>query len=271
MQPASLNRQGPARAEDGAALLQAYRRCFEAVPADTRELIEAAHRIRYQVYCVENNFLPIEENPGGLERDAYDEHSVQAILIHRASGTIAGCVRLVLPRPDSTEGCLPFHEVCKHPMTRDPRVLPVAATAEFSRLAISKQFRRRAGDGLFGRIYDNDELRGDFRRIIPHMSLGLMTVALEMGLKRNVNVVCALMDPALLRHIGRLGIHFIPLGPPIDYHGVRQPCYSPLSLLYARLESERPDIWAVLTDAGRLWSSSANWERTCGGSATAVA
>jgi hypothetical protein len=53
--------------------------------------------------------------------------------------------------------------------------------------------------------------------------------------------------------LSRLGIHFTLVGKPIDYHGLRQPCYSELGLLLASVENQRFDVWEVLTDRGRLW------------------
>jgi N-acyl amino acid synthase of PEP-CTERM/exosortase system len=229
---------------------------FEGVVANTPELLRESYRLRYQVYCVEHQFLDPEKNPGGLERDEHDDHSAHAILRHRATGAVVGTVRLVLHRPGATSGSLPFHAVCKHPALRDPNFMPLEATAEFSRFAISKMFRRRIDDGTYCRGYDPKELFGDPRRVIPHITLGLMTMTLRLALPNNVRFVCAVMDPALLRLLSRFGIHFQLLGAQVDYHGWRQPCYAAVPTLLAGIEAERPDVWDVITDRGRLWKPS---------------
>jgi N-acyl amino acid synthase of PEP-CTERM/exosortase system len=233
------------------SIFEVYRSTFEALPADTPELLEAAQRLRYRVYCVENPFLPIADNPGERERDAYDSHSIQAVLIHRATGSIAGTIRLVLPRPGCVEGSLPIHAVCDHPLLRRPEVM--AKTAEISRFAISKEFRRRAGDGLYGKFLDPQQAHDEWRRIIPHLSLGLMSAALQLGTQLGMDHACAVMEPSLLRLLSRFGLHFAPLGPVVDYHGQRQPCHTSVADLIARLERERHDVWEVITDRGRFW------------------
>jgi N-acyl amino acid synthase of PEP-CTERM/exosortase system len=230
-----------------------YKQLFECVQAKTPELLREAYRLRYEVYCIEHQFLDPADNPGGLERDAYDSHSVQGVLLHRDSQMMVGTVRLVLHESGAVGGSLPFHEVCQHPRLKDPNFLPLETTAELSRFAISKSFRRRADDGTYSRAYAPEELAWDPRRVIPHMALGLMTIALQMSLPHNIRDVCAVMDPALLRLVARFGIHFHTLGPIVDYHGGRQPCYANVEEMLAGVEAERPDVWEVITDCGRLW------------------
>lgn len=228
---------------------------FEGIVVDTPELQTEAYRLRYQVYCVENTFEDPALSPNGLEVDKFDSHSVQAILRHRQSHQTVGTIRLVLHKPGAHSGSLPFHEICKHPRLQDPGFLPLETTAELSRFAISKAFRRRHDDTLYGRAYEPEELITDPRRVIPHITLGLMTVALQMGNAYGVEYVCAVMEPSLLRLLARFGLHFATIGTPVQYHGWRQPCYANVEELIAGIEVERPDIWEVITDCGRLWRS----------------
>jgi hypothetical protein len=46
---------------------------------------------------------------------------------------------------------------------------------------------------------------------------------------------------------------FNPLGPLVEYHGRRQPCWVDLGIMLDRVHAERPDVWNVITDGGRLW------------------
>ena len=84
------------------------------------------------------------------------------------------------------------------------------------------------------------------------MALGLMTVALQMGMARGLNTVYAIMEPALLRLVARFGIYFEPPGPPVLYHGFRQPCFSRAEPLLDRVKQEHMEIWEVITECGRL-------------------
>jgi N-acyl amino acid synthase of PEP-CTERM/exosortase system len=248
---------GPAAKSEGDShsvrLVDTYNAMFETVAATTPELLREVYRLRYQVYCVENSFEDPADNPDGLEIDPYDNHSIHALLLHKASGMPAGTVRLVLPRPGETSGSLPLHAVCRDPLLTQPDFLPIESTAEFSRFAVSKEFRRRLGDKLYGRALPAEE--ADQRRIVPHITLGLMAGALQMTQGRGIDHVCAVMEPALLRLLTRLGIRFKPLGEMVEHHGRRQPCYTQVDQLFATIERERYDVWEVITDSGRYWPS----------------
>jgi N-acyl amino acid synthase of PEP-CTERM/exosortase system len=176
-------------ARRNAPLIDSYNALFEPIEATTPEQLREAFRLRYQVYCVENQFLDPADNPGELETDGYDAHSLHALLLHKPTGLVAGTVRLVLPRPCNPLGSLPIHRVCSDPRLADGDFLPADRTAEFSRFAISKQFRRRAGDDLYGAVGPIDGIP-DPRRIIPHLTLGLMAVALRMIQATDINHIC---------------------------------------------------------------------------------
>ena len=242
-------------------LVEVYQKMFQGVIADTPQLQLEAQRLRYQVYCLERNFEDPGQNPGGVERDEYDDHSVHALLLHRDSGSFVGTVRLILHKPGAREGSLPFHKLCQDPRLRDPDFLPFETMAEFSRLAISKSFRRRGGDGIYGKVSGLEDIAVDPRRVIPHITLGLMTMALQVGITYGIECVCAVAEPPLLRLLARFGIVFKSLGPLVNYHGLRQPCYEMAAPLLARIEAERPDIWEVVTDRGRLWKGSQSHEK----------
>jgi N-acyl amino acid synthase of PEP-CTERM/exosortase system len=94
----------------------------------------------------------------------------------------------------------------------------------------------------------------DERRILPHLSLGLIESLVRMSVDNGITHWCAVMEPTLLRLLTRLGIHFEPIGPLVEYHGRRQPCYIPLEVLLPRVQRERPDVWEVITREGQHWA-----------------
>lgn len=255
--------QGPGiRAErqpvaDGAVpLVDVYERWFQSVPANTSELRSHAFRLRYQVYCVENPFEDPADNPDGEETDRDDAHAAHSLLIHRPSGVVAGTVRLVLPLPDELDDSFALQRICREPILRDRKRFPVLRTAEISRFCVSKDFRRRRGDGLYPNLHDPEPRNAaEERRVIPHMTLGLIESLVRMSVRHRITYWCAVMEPTLLRLLSRLGIYFDPIGPLVDYHGRRQPCYIKLSTLLTRVARERPDVWEVLTDRGRHWEA----------------
>lgn len=237
-------------------LVDIYERWFESRLANTPELRRQAFRLRYQVYCVENPFEDPADNPNGEETDQYDSHSVHSLLIHRPSGAVAGTVRLVLPLPDNLDESFALQRVCREPLLKDRKAFPVLHMAEISRFCVSKEFRRRRGDGLYPNIHDpTPRTVEEERRVIPHMTLGLIESLVRMSIQHGVTYWCAVMEPTLLRLLGRLGIYFDPIGPLVDYHGRRQPCFIKLSRLLTRVAQERSDVWEVLTDRGRHWEA----------------
>ena len=222
--------------------------------ATTPELLKEVHRIRYQVYCVENQYEDPARNQDGLERDEYDAHSVHGLLVHTLSRASVGTVRLVMHRPGARRGSLPIHKVCPHSDLLGSDFLPLETTAEFSRFAISKSFRRRAeGQTCVGNV---EAEKRETERLIPHITVGLITIALRLAFANGITHVCAVMEPALLRLLSRFAIKFEPLGAQVEYHGWRQPCYTTVAAMLSEIELERRQLWETITENGRLWPSS---------------
>lgn len=252
-----LESQRTVRQATETTLAEFYWSWFDAHLAKTTELRDLAFRLRFRVYCIENSFEDPAANPDGRETDEFDDHAAHSLLIYRPTGTPAGTVRLVLPLPHDPDNSFALQRVCTDPLLRDRSKFPVHRVAEVSRFCISKEFRRRWGDGsvLGGELADSAEMSLDEeRRILPHLSLGLIESLVRMSIENGMTHWCAVMEPTLLRLLGRLGIHFDPIGPMVDYHGRRQPCYIPLDVLLPRVQRERPDVWDVITRGGKHWA-----------------
>jgi len=259
-----IGRSGSAHACAGRGIaMRGTHRMYKYIMADTPSLLDEVYRIRYQVYCVEHDYEDREKNPDGLERDEYDDHSVHGLLVHPTTNTSMGTVRLVMHKPGTMAGSLPIHKVCEHPSLRNHDFLPIKTTAEFSRFAISKTYRRRVGDGTCALQGDAEEPAFDMRREMPRITLGLITAALRLAFSSGITHVCAVMEPSLLRLLSRFGVHFELLGPQVEYHGWRQPCYAMLHTLMEGVELERYDAWEAITERGRLWPSSLSNSKAC--------
>jgi N-acyl amino acid synthase of PEP-CTERM/exosortase system len=222
----------------GEQLAHLFENLFEIRTADTPDLLDAVWALRYQVYCVEHQFLPANAYQGERERDEFDEHSLHAVLIYRPTAEIVGCVRLVLSHQEDQRRPIPLHgligaEVRQRLDRCDPMRL-----AEISRYAVSKRFRRRAGETFYPDTGSHQITAPDPRRLLPHISLGLFRAIGRLALDNNVSTLCAAMAPSLLRLLERFNISFESLGPPIDYHGVRQPCVAETLVLLAEIERE---------------------------------
>lgn len=236
------------------ALHEVYRHYFDtiAVGKEDTALRDEAFRLRYQVYCVENPFEDPAAHPDGLEHDDYDQRAAHCLLLHKPSQSWAGAVRLILPNPEDPNHSFALQEVCRDPMIFDPGRFPVLQMGEISRFCISKDFRRRQGDGLYPASTD-PETRTDERRVIPNMTLGLMEGLMRMSLDNGLFYLCAVMERPLLRLLERLGIHFTNIGPLVEYHGRRQPCMLKLETMLQEVRAERPEVWQILSDGGRHW------------------
>jgi N-acyl amino acid synthase of PEP-CTERM/exosortase system len=211
-----------------------YERYFEVKPASTPGLLHAAYALRYQVYCVEHAFEDSAEHADEQETDRYDGYSVHAVLIYRPTDEVAGCVRLILPTAEAGLDALPIRPLLGAEERRRMDALPRSSTAEISRYAVSKAFRRRAGEEHYPDV-DVDLSAADARRLAPHMTLGLFRGIATLAAAHGVTHVSAAMAPSLLRLLERFGLAFERLGPPLDYHGLRQPCVAELDALRAGL------------------------------------
>ena len=232
---------------DLSALYDLY---FTVIPAYTADLLDQAFALRYQVYCVENSYEEPARSSHQREMDGYDTHSAHAVLIHKPSGNVVGCVRLVLPAPAVGLEGLPIWDLLNDdPKSRLERC-PPRRTAEISRYAVSKMFRRREGETHYADIDFFDGVEHS-RRLAPHITLGLMRAVGKLASVHGMTHVCAVMAPALLRLLERFGLTFDRLGPLVEYHGQRQPCVAECESLLAGLAACNSDYFRVVQAAYR--------------------
>jgi len=235
-------------------LIDLYEREYSIVPADRPDRRRAAHGLRYQVYCVENAFENAAAHPDCMEADEFDGHAAQHLLQRLSDGAAIGTVRLILPvhsgRPGGLLDCLPFNRLARQVVPRLDLLLPLDRMAEVSRFCISKELRRRRDGGQKAGA-------GQGFALARYATLGLIRGLIGSSIDHGITHWCLVVEPALLRFLGGLGFHFEPLGPVVEYHGVRQPCHADLATLIQGVLRERPDVWEVITDDGRLQPSQA--------------
>jgi N-acyl amino acid synthase of PEP-CTERM/exosortase system len=216
---------------------------FKVVIVDKPPLLQAVYRLRYQVYCVERSFERSEAHPEQMETDVYDLHSVHAALVHKTSSTVCGCVRLVLPGT----GALPIWDIVTDSARRYLNCLPQASTAEVSRYAVSKLLRRRSGEREVPDAHFFDRQAPDCRRLLPHMTIGLMLGVAILSKTNGISHLCAVMAPALLKLLRAIGMEFAHAGPIVNHHGIRQPCFAEVTDLLQGLRQRNPDYYNYVT------------------------
>lgn len=197
---------------------------FQLEIADTLDLKKEVYRIRYEVYSEELNYEPPEKFPDRLEMDRYDERAIHCLLLHRASGTYAGCIRIVFSDPNNQEESLPLAKVCKTDI--DLKQLPPSSFGEVSRLAVRSRFRRRTGESetpgglLFFQNQSNEEAE---KRGFPVIALSLYLAATAIGMNTGMERVLVLIEPRLARHLRYFGFVFQQVGDFIEFRGRRAP------------------------------------------------
>lgn len=185
------------------------------------QALEDIYRLRYKVYVEEWGFERSEDHPGGIERDAFDEHSMHFVAARY--GQMIGTIRLIR----HSEKGFPIEHHCTIDCSADS--LEKCRIAEISRLAVSKEYRKRLEDR---RIFRPDLDGGDVlfteetlnsRRKRQEIIVGLFKAMYAESKKAGLTHWYAVMAKALYVLLQRLGIVFTPIGPEVNYHGLRAP------------------------------------------------
>lgn len=193
---------------------------------DYEDILCSLYRLRFQVYVTEWGFEAPEDYPDGLEHDEFDDHSVHIYACCGQEKQVVGTVRMIL---NSSLG---------FPIERHFEIPDFAvdvdhnSTAEISRLAVSKEYRRRIIDNaIFGknqaaakRIPRFTDIDRDFRRHCEHELVRGLYISLYRDSKlRGLTHWYAVMAQGLYVILKRWGIIFKKIGPERDYHGLRAP------------------------------------------------
>ncbi|AVR94757.1 PEP-CTERM/exosortase system-associated acyltransferase [Pseudoduganella armeniaca] len=225
---------------------------FVEVPADEYEgeLMRQIQRLRYEVYCVERNFLDCEDYKDQLETDEYDRYSAHFAAFNDER-EIIGTVRLVHP---AEHMLYPFESHCT--VFDDFRFPPREKAGEISRLVVRKTYRRRRGDSMEGVSREfvqggsatpSPRLR-EQRGNSPLLLLGLYKEMYRHSRRNGIRYWYAAMERSLARSLDRMGFKFVPIGPATDYYGPVTPHIVDLDELSARLHSENPFLAAWFDD-----------------------
>lgn len=207
-------------------LIAAARSEFRVEIATNASLVSEAFCLRHQVYCVERAY---EAGRNGLEHDVFDMNARQVLLRSRRTRQVVGTVRVVLPGQ-----ALPMQEIVG---TSAIEHLPLHSTGEISRFALSKT--RRANVGEAGVL----------------MRLGLMQGILHVSQDAGLTHWCAVMERSLLRLLHATAIYFQPVGPLVEFHGLRQPAAGHIDSIMARMFQDARPVFDYVTADGTLWPS----------------
>jgi len=231
------------------SILDAFNHYFEIIPATSDELKQEVYKLRYQVYCVETEFLEAHDD-NRIEYDEYDAHSYHYLIRHHATGAYMATTRLIFPDHQNPEKLFPIELHSQIDNIELLNTIHRPKLAELSRFCVSKQFRRRKDDQ--GLLVTNDALE---RKSSAHITLALFACAIRISTEHNIDYWYAIMEPALKRVFSSLGIHFIQVGPLVDYHGMRLPCIIKVDDLLRGVAEKDLDYWQMLTNDGEFLKS----------------
>ncbi|MFW2355836.1 PEP-CTERM/exosortase system-associated acyltransferase [Hydrogenophaga sp.] len=188
---------------------------YEVIPgtADFDDYLEA----RYLVFCEE---LGRVDAPGmfssrghPIETDPYDVCSRHFIARHKASGVVAGFMRIIMPNEHGLN--VEQRYVIDHPLPY------TSATAdkigEISRLAVTPHFRRRHSDQgkpIQGDPESEMTLKTEgVRHHQPELVLGMYREVYQLCRQTGLDYCMAAMDNLFSRLLTRLGFPFVAVGP----------------------------------------------------------
>lgn len=210
-------------------------------------LMERAHQLRFNVYCVECHFLPAADHPDGGEHDEHDANSAHFCALNLRQEMV-GYVRLV--RPDMQMN-FPFS--AHGPLVDDFQPPPAEESAEISRLMVRQDYRRRRGDLLAGVPADHasGEAPDDRRDASPQILLSLYREMYAFSLANGIRYWYAAMERSLARVLARMNFAFVQVGPQVDYYGPVAPYVADLRQLEAFVAKSNPPLWDWLRDRRR--------------------
>jgi N-acyl-L-homoserine lactone synthetase len=162
---------------------------------DDPTLLDQSYRLRYQVYCIEREFLCPADYPDQLERDEFDRWSLHLGVMDR-DGNLRATSRLIQV---SVFG-LPLFRHCQIFPHLTEVYRPTNRFAEVSRLCMSRQLA---------------ELGTDRAAVIPTMYRALYQFSKRAGFTHWVVAT----ERGLHRLLTNFGFPFKPIGPHIDYFG----------------------------------------------------
>ncbi len=240
------------------AIYTDYQRIFSVVKADTHALCEKAFRLRYDVYCTENAFKDMADNPDSLEKDTYDTNAVNFLLSYNKTKEMVGTARLILPNKNNLERSFPMQKLCTHPLLHHED--KISELCQISRMCMSAKFRRRKEDGsVLPAYFERENKTGTkdgnlifIRRRIPYAPLGLFSAAFETALKKGVMDCLFFVEQQQLKSFSNLGISFNILGPAIENHGMQHPVIFNIKQVLDNMLIDNPPCWDVLSDKGRI-------------------
>lgn len=198
-------------------LVKKFNQYFRVELVTTDKHYEDMFKLRHDVYIEEFKYQDEKEFSNGLEKDEFDDISTACVIYHIATGKPAACVRLI---PGKKCDYLPIEKYMIDILDND--VIKGlnknrSSLAEVSRLAVSREFRRRGKEALspVGYHDENEEIT------YPLLSVACFLSCIIISDIIDTEQYIAAMDPFLPRLLKYQNLNFEKISEPASYHGQR--------------------------------------------------
>lgn len=213
-------------------------------------LLNEVYKLRYKVYCEEWGFERPEDHPGGVERDDFDAHSVHFVAIRKEDRKLIGTTRII------------FHSKLGFPIEEHCHINGAilksnkAHWGEISRLAVSKELRKRANDNSIYKnedplIHDMNSPFQEKRKFENQIVIGLYRCIYRESLESGLTHLYAVMAKGLFLLLSRIGISFVQAGPGIEYHGIRTPYIGCIKDMLEEFSRSNNDLYRCFIDGNQ--------------------
>lgn len=215
---------------------------YRKVPR-TDPRIDEVYRLRYKVYCDEWGFEAPEDHPGEVEVDEFDCNSSHFAVIRQDNDEMIGTTRIIfwsrLGFP--LEGHVVLDSGAMDGIER-------SKIGEVSRLAVSKDYRRRYVDKVMFEFREYDEEYENYtsaerRKVDQEIVLNLYSCIYRECADKKLTHLIAVMADGLYLLLKRIGIIFKKIGPSVDYHGPRTPYICCIEETMQNVQRKRPEIY----------------------------
>ena len=233
-----------------------FYKIFDVVYADTPELKEEAHKMRYRVFCEEHDgYEDPEKHANGMEYDKYDGYSDHSLLIYKATGETIGTVRTIYSKLHDWEHSMPLQEICGSRYLHDE--LYIQNSVEFSRLCLSQELRKKVKQDVRSLTSNFNNRFTFYEKPLLNIALSMAPLALcragfEMAMRRDCLNIFGIMEPKYIKRLQASGLVFTPIGPEIEYHGTRQPFISNILETLDNSLHNNYEAWSAITNKGSI-------------------
>lgn len=212
--------------------------------ADTDAGKSIHFRLRYQVYCLRENFEDPTHHPRFLEQDEYDDASAHFIARSRITGEWLGAMRLIVA------------PVQKLPVSKFSAVDPAnfchanwKQVAEASRLCTLLPTKMRSGftssPAKTVRYQSASRIRAAKALQTSWIAVGLIRAARQYCLRHEITHCFFLISDPLARILRRLGMDIEPVGSPCQHRGWRRPYIHDVTTGYQAMSRRSPDLYKL--------------------------